>query len=144
MTVISAPLAPGAQAPAMEWVVSQDVIDRYADATGDHNPIHVDPDYSAKGPFGGTIAHGLMTLAYAAQVLNAWTDGAFDQVGEIEVAFVGPVFVGEQIRITAEVESVDADSVAHCGLLCMAGERKILVGKVHLPVTPQEGEAHGA
>lgn len=144
MNVTSAPLAPGAKAPAMEWLVSQDVIDRYADATGDHNPIHVDPEYSAKGPFGRTIAHGLMTLAYAAQVLNAWTDGAFDRTGEIEVAFVGPVFVGERIRITAEVDTVDDAGTAHCDLLCMAGDRKILVGKVRLPVTPKDGEAHGA
>lgn len=144
MNARPATLKPGDTAPAMEWLVSQDVIDRYADATGDHNPIHVDPEYSANGPFGRTIAHGLMTLAYAAQVLNAWTDGAFDRMGEIEVAFVGPVFVGERIRITAEVETVDADGGARCVLQCMADERKILVGKVHLPATPQEGEAHGA
>ncbi len=67
--------------------VTQRMIDDYAKASGDFNPIHVDPDFARNGPFGRTIAHGLMTLAFVAQMLNAWTDGAFDESGEIDVDF---------------------------------------------------------
>lgn len=126
-------LRSGDSTPPLELVVTQESINRYAEASGDHNPIHVDPDYAAKGPFGRTIAHGLMTLAYAAALLNRWTDGAFDQSGSIDVAFTGPVYVGETIRLTAEVDTIDGDGTAVCKLECTSGERQILVGTVRLP-----------
>jgi len=126
-------LRPADTAPPLERLVTQDIIDGYGAASGDHNPIHVDPDYAAKGPFGRTIAHGLMTLAYAAEMLNLWTNGAFDQGGGIEVAFTGPVYVGETVRLTAAVDTVDEDGTAVCTLKCTAGDRQILVGTVRLP-----------
>ena len=135
--VLTTALRVGDAAPAREWVVTQEIIDRYADATGDHNPIHVDPDYSATGPFGRTIAHGLMTLAYVGQVLNRWTDGAFDREGAIEVSFTGPVFVGDTVRISAEVVEIDPDGTAVCDLHCTAGDRRILVGTARLPTTKE-------
>ena len=127
-------LAPGYALAPLDLTVTQDMIDRYADATGDHNPIHVDPDYARNGPFGRTIAHGLMTLAHAARMLNAWSDGAFDRCGEIDVVFTGPVFVGETIRMTARVERLDAEGAACCTLSCAAGDRLILAGTVRLPI----------
>lgn len=136
-------LALGDTAPAMEWHITQADIDRYAEATGDHNPIHVDPDYAAKGPFGRTIAHGLMTLAFAAQMLNRWTGGAFDEAGEIDVSFTGPVFVEDRIRIGAEVTGIDDEGIATCALSCTAGDRQILAGTVRLPVE-EKGETLGA
>ena len=56
--------AVGAELGATDWlVVDQDRIDTFAEATGDHQWIHVDPERAAKGPFGSTIAHGYLTLA---------------------------------------------------------------------------------
>lgn len=111
--------------------VDQAVIDRYAQASGDFNPIHVDPDYAATGPFGRTIAHGLMTLAYVADMLNRWSDGRFDEAGEIDVTFVGPVFVGDVVEISGVVQ----DRIEREGQECLriklrvaAGERLILTG----------------
>ena len=143
-TALDRPRAVGDAAPPLERQVTQAVIDRYADATGDHNPIHVDPEYSATGPFGKTIGHGLMTLAYAAEMLNRWTGGAFDQSGEIEVAFIGPVFVEDTIRLGAEVTEVSADGTATCALTCTVGERRILAGTVRLPIQDDKETSHGA
>lgn len=133
-------LCPGDTAPSLERVVTQDIIDRYAKASGDHNPIHVDPDYAAKGPFGRTIAHGLMTLTYAAEMLNHWTDNAFDQSGGIDVAFTGPVYVGETIRLTAGVDTIDADGAAVCTLKCTSGDRQVLLGTVRLQQLTEKGD----
>ncbi len=138
------PRAVGDAAPLFERTVRQTDIDRYAEATGDHNPIHVDPEYSATGPFGRTIAHGLMTLAYAAEMLNRWTGGAFDEGGEIEVAFIGPVFVDDRIRLHAEVTEVEADGTAICALSCTAGERKVLAGTVRFPTSTEKESSDGA
>lgn len=138
------PRSVGDTAPPLERRVTQADIDRYADATGDHNPIHVDPDYAAKGPFGRTIGHGLMTLTYAAEMLNLWTDGAFDLAGEIEVAFIGPVFVDDVIRLGAEVTEIAADGTAICALTCTAGDRRILAGTASLRQPNDKEPSHGA
>src|SRR3972149_5769856 len=57
--------------PSMVRLVSQEVIDRYAAASGDYNPIHVDPEYARGTPFGGTIAHGMLVLAYISEAMTA-------------------------------------------------------------------------
>ena len=56
--------AQGEELGTTDWVViDQDRVDKFADATGDHQWIHVDVEKAAKGPFGGTIAHGYLTLS---------------------------------------------------------------------------------
>ncbi|AKH98840.1 acyl dehydratase [Hoeflea sp. IMCC20628] len=128
---------PGFGLPVLERHVTQAVIDAYAEASGDFNPIHVDPDYAGKGPYGRTIAHGLMTLAYAALMLNDWSDGKFDEFGELEVAFVGPVFADDTVEMTGTVEELvmrNGEINARCTISCRCGERKILVGTVYQPV----------
>lgn len=123
--------------PMLTRSITQEIINAYAEATGDFNPIHVDPEYSKTGPFGRTIAHGLMTLAFVAQMLNEWSDGRFDESGEVDIAFIGPVFVGDTIEVTGSVEQiVDRDGVASARvkLICRAGERQILAGHALQPI----------
>ncbi len=122
--------------PVLVRAVDQATIDAYAEATGDFNPIHVDPDYAKDGPFGRTIAHGLMTLALVAEMLNLWSGGAFDESGEIDIAFVGPVFVGDVVTVSGTVEeTIQRDGVdsLRVALLVMAGERRILAGHAIQP-----------
>ncbi|HHZ09072.1 MAG TPA: MaoC family dehydratase [Rhizobiales bacterium] len=128
---------PGDALPVLTRKVTQEMIDAYAEASGDFNPIHVDPEYSKTGPFGRTIAHGLMTLAFVAQVLNEWSGGRFDASGEIDIAFVGPVFAGDTIEVTGAVEGfVERDGIAsvRVKLTCRAGERLILAGHALQPI----------
>lgn len=124
-------VAVGDALPVLRRDVTQSMIDDYARASGDFNPIHVDPDFARAGPFGRTIAHGLMTLAFVAQMLNAWSHGAFDETGEIEIAFVGPVFSGDAVEVSGVVEEIarrDGALVARVRLACRVGERAILAG----------------
>lgn len=130
-------IAVGDTLPVLTRSITQEMIDAYAEATGDFNPIHVDPEYSKTGPFGRTIAHGLMTLAFVAQMLNEWSDGRFDESGEVEIAFVGPVFVGDRVEVTGSVDQiVDRDGIASARvkLTCRAGERQILAGHALQPI----------
>jgi acyl dehydratase len=99
-----------------DWqLVTQDDIDAFADATGDHQWIHVDPRRAAEGPFGTTIAHGLYTLSLAPALLaEIWPLGTFDAVinyGFERIRFPAPLPVGSQIRMTASLR--DASSVAN-------------------------------
>jgi len=128
---------PGDTLPLLTRTVTQEMINAYAEASGDFNPIHVDPEYSKSGPFGRTIAHGLMTLAFVAQMLNEWSGGRFDASGEIDIAFVGPVFAGDTVEVTGTVEDIverDGVACARVRLACRAGERQILAGHALQPI----------
>ncbi len=94
-----------------EWVeIDQDRVDRFADATGDHQWIHVDVERSKDGPFGATIAHGYLTLSLVpmlgAQVMTLDTPGAKLNYGTNKVRFPTPVPVGSKVRAHVSVADV--------------------------------------
>jgi len=103
--------AVGTELGTSEWLtVEQDRIDRFAEATGDHQWIHVDPERAAKGPFGRTIAHGYLTLSLLpVLVQNIYSvEGVRMAVnyGLNKVRFVTPVKVGSAVRAVLTLDSV--------------------------------------
>ena len=95
--------ASGEELGTTEWLtIEQDRVDRFAEATGDHQWIHVDVERAATGPFGGTIAHGYLTLSLVpflgAQVFSLETPGAKLNYGVNKVRFPSPVRVGSRVR----------------------------------------------
>lgn len=93
-----------------EWMkVTQQQVDQFADATGDRQWIHTDPERAAKGPFRGTIAHGYLTLsltsAVIAQVLEIRELTAALNYGLNKVRFPAPVRVGSRVRAAVTVAS---------------------------------------
>ncbi|GAY18593.1 MaoC family dehydratase [Mycobacterium sp. shizuoka-1] len=107
--------AAGQELGPTEWVeITQDRIDMFAGATDDHQWIHVDPERAACGPFGSTIAHGLLTLSLLPRFMHElYTVEAVTMAinyGFNKVRFVHPVPVGAKVRARctiAEVTSVD-------------------------------------
>jgi acyl dehydratase len=86
--------------------MTQAEVDRFADLTGDHNFIHVDPERAAQTPFGGTIAHGffgLSLIAVAAQQITVTDAATSVNYGLDKVRFPAPLPVGAQWRAGAEV-----------------------------------------
>jgi acyl dehydratase len=95
--------AVGEELPPTPWVeIDQSRVDTFADATDDHQWIHVDPVQAAAGPYGGTIAHGFLTLALLAPFFNQVLDPADADVrvnyGFDKVRFTAPVPVGSRVR----------------------------------------------
>jgi acyl dehydratase len=92
--------------------VTQERVDLFAEATGDHQWIHVDPERAAAGPFGGTIAHGYLTLSLLPMLqweLWTFTGTAMGvNYGSDKVRFLTPVKVGSRVRLRLTVLSVDA------------------------------------
>jgi acyl dehydratase len=91
-----------------EWeVVDQARINRFADATGDHQWIHVDEDKAQAGPFGATIAHGYLTLSmtnlFLPQLITVENLSMGINYGVNKVRFPTPVKVGSRIRAGAEI-----------------------------------------
>jgi len=94
------------------WVqVTQPRVDLFADATGDHQWIHVDPARAAAGPFGGTIAHGYLTLSMViplfGELLEVTGISMAINYGLNKVRFPAPVPVGSKIRLAARLAAVE-------------------------------------
>ncbi|MEU0897209.1 MaoC family dehydratase [Streptomyces massasporeus] len=102
----------GSDLGTSEWIeVTQERIDTFADATGDHQWIHVDPERAKEGPFGAPIAHGYLTLALFIPLFTELLDvqGVTTKVnyGLNKVRFPSPVKVGSRIRLTAKLAEVE-------------------------------------
>ena len=91
-----------------EWeTIDQGQIDLFAEATHDHQWIHVDPEAAAQGPFGTTVAHGYLTLSllpyFMTQVLNVTDVRMGINYGAEKLRFTAPVPVGSQVRLKAKL-----------------------------------------
>lgn len=112
--------AAGEELGTSDWVtIEQDRVDRFAEATGDDQWIHVDVERAKTGPFGGTIAHGYLTLSLVpwlgSRIFSWETPGAKLNYGVNKVRFPHPLLVGKRIRSTvtlAEVSEVPAGKQA--------------------------------
>ncbi|GAA2309736.1 MaoC family dehydratase [Streptomyces kunmingensis] len=104
--------AVGEQLGHTDWVgIEQERIDRFAEATGDHQWIHVDPERAKAGPFGTTIAHGYLTLSllplFGPQLIAVEGVKMGVNYGTNKVRFPAPVPVGSRLRATAKITSVE-------------------------------------
>ena len=91
-----------------DWItITQQQVNLFAEATGDHQWIHVDPEKAAAGPFGGPIAHGFLTLS----LIPGFFESSFDIVGSRmgvnyglnKVRFTAPVPVGSRLRASMKL-----------------------------------------
>ena len=111
LSVDDLPNAIGRTFGPTEWLtVEQSRIDQFAEATGDHQWIHVDPEAAKNGPFGATIAHGYLTLSLSSVLMFELiaVDGSSMGInyGVDKVRFPSPVLVGSKVRGRAEIMEV--------------------------------------
>ena len=102
-----------------DWVlITQAQVDLFAQATGDHQWIHVDPERAAKGPFGSTIAHGFLTLSLLPQLLSSIYSVKSTRMavnyGLNKVRFTSPVPVNSKVR--ARMQLAQAEGLPQQGL----------------------------
>ncbi|MGV9801452.1 MaoC family dehydratase [Mycobacterium sp. NPDC003449] len=103
--------AVGSELGPTDWMeVTQDRVNLFADATDDHQWIHIDPERAAGGPFGGTIAHGLLTLSllphFTHQLYRVDDIAMAINYGYNKVRFITPVPVGGKVRARAQIADV--------------------------------------
>jgi acyl dehydratase len=112
-TMAEVPGLVGAELGTSDWhEITQEHVNQFAEATGDHQWIHVDVERAkAESPFGGPIAHGYLTLSLLAplisQVLQVTDTPMVVNYGLNKVRFPAPVPVGSKVRLTATVKAVD-------------------------------------
>jgi acyl dehydratase len=110
-TVEEIEAAVGEEVGTTDWVeITQDRVNTFAEATGDHQWIHVDEERAKAGPFGGTIAHGYLTLSLipwlTSQAFGLETPGAKLNYGINKVRFPSPVLVGSKVRARVTIGEV--------------------------------------
>lgn len=105
----------GQEVAISDWItVTQEQVNLFADATGDHQWIHIDPARAKAGPFGGPIAHGFLTLSLLPQFFENAMEIRDSKMGVNyglnKVRFMGPVHVGSRLR--ARMKLVGCEPIA--------------------------------
>lgn len=123
-----------------DWfTITQERVDQFADATGDHQWIHIDPERSAKGPFGRTIAHGYLTLSLTPllmeQVYRVDDVAMGMNYGANKVRFPSPVPVGSRIRTSVTLVetkpiAIGTQFVVRATVECDASEKPVCVADI--------------
>jgi acyl dehydratase len=120
-------MKPGDELPTQVYVVRRDDLARYADASGDQNPIHQDDRVARSVGLPGVIAHGMFTMALAARAVDVWSDGA--DVVELGCKFTKPVVVpaddGVEVQVAGKVKDV-TDGRTTLALEVTCGGEKVL------------------
>ena len=122
----------------VEKTFSQDDVNRYADAAGDHNPIHVDPNFAAGSQFGRRIAHGMMIAASISEMMAQAFGQDWHKSGRMKIRFRAPVFPGETVRASGTVRSVrqieDAIEVAVSVQVTKANDEVAITGDARVRI----------
>jgi acyl dehydratase len=96
--------------PSSWRTVTQEQVKQFADLTGDHNRVHIDPEFAKNTPFGGTIVHGYFTLALIVPLMEEFIEvtdlGTGINYGLDKLRFPAPVLVGARIRVSSVLTSV--------------------------------------
>lgn len=130
------------QSASLEREVTQDVINSFATASGDHNPVHVDPDFAAGTQFKGTIAHGMLSAAYISAVLGTQLPGPGAIYTGQSLKFRAPVRPGDKVVTRCTVKEVLRDKKrVIMDTQCKVGELVVLEGEATLMVQPRPKDA---
>ena len=109
----------GAELPTIERKITQQRIERYAHAAGDFNPIHLDQEFAATTQFGGTIAHGMMVIAFISEMMTRAYGDSWSSTGKLKLRLRAPSHPGDILTahgLVKSVEEEDGQTVVRCGV----------------------------
>jgi 3-hydroxybutyryl-CoA dehydratase len=118
----------GVSLPVVARTITQAQLNSYAEASGDHNPLHLDADFAARTQFGGIIAHGMLTLGFVAEMLADAFGRAWLANGALKVRFKGAAYVGDEVETWGRVSKITEPENSEEGrlLVCEVGARNRL------------------
>ncbi len=132
-------LQAGDTLPPLIKHITQEKINLYAEASGDFNPLHVDEVFARQTPLGGTIAHGMLVLAYLSEMVSQVFGISWLADGKLSVRFKAPARPGDTITVNGIVNSLVEEngvSYASCSLECHNQKGETLItgeAKARLP-----------
>jgi 3-hydroxybutyryl-CoA dehydratase len=128
-----AELRQGDSLPPVVKHITQRDINLYAEASGDFNPIHIDESFAAQTPFGGTIAHGMLILAYVSEMMTAAFGKRWLEGGKLSVRFKAAARPQDTVTVTGNIDSIQLKEgvpYVSCGLESHNQEHEaIVIGK---------------
>ena len=104
----------GASLPSIVRHITQKDINLYAEGSGDFNPIHIDESFAVQTPLGGTIAHGMLMLAYVSEMMTNTFDKDWFSAGKLSVRFKTPARPGDTITVSGKVRSIEQKEGLSC------------------------------
>ena len=117
----------GRQVAPVVRTITQEHLAAYADASGDHNPIHVDPEFARATPFGGTIAHGMLVLAFIGEAMQGAFGDAWSEGGRLKVRFKAPSRPGDTVTASAEHLRDGGDGRSEYAVQCANQRGEVLI-----------------
>jgi acyl dehydratase len=134
-------VAVGDEMAPMSRTVTQEQITAYADASGDHNPIHVDPDFARSVGLPGTIAHGLLDMGILTETVARWA-GGYEQVASVACRFSKPLLPGETVTCSGRVVDIDESTgiaTLEVEAVSSSGERVLTNGRATVRLPRERG-----
>jgi len=123
-------LRDGMSLPAVQHIITQEKINLYAEASGDLNPIHIDEEFASKTAAGGTIAHGMLILAYVSEMMTAAFGESWLRSGKLNVRFRAPARPGDTVTVSGKVgrvEAVNGGKLVTCEVLCANQKAEVII-----------------
>ncbi|MBI2287693.1 MAG: MaoC family dehydratase [Chloroflexi bacterium] len=111
----------GMSLPEIKKSVIQRNINLYAEASRDFNPIHIDENFARQTPLGGTIAHGMLVLAYVSQMMTAAFGQSWLSNGKLNVRFKAPARPGDTLTVSGRISKIEKSADRtwfSCDVLC--------------------------
>lgn len=132
----------GINLPEVKRNISQENINLYAKASQDYNPIHIDEEFAKKTPVGGTIAHGMLILAYVSQMMTAAFGRSWLTAGKLNARFKAPARPNDIITVSGKICKIDKSQgkiFVDCDVLCsnQNGE-SVIIGESQVEVKSNE------
>ena len=94
--------------PALEKVITQEQLRCYAQVSGDHNRLHLDPEFASRTQFGGVIAHGMLTLAFISEMMALAFGESWLGSGKLKVKFKAAAYPGDRLRTYGQVDKEES------------------------------------
>ncbi|HVH64544.1 MAG TPA: MaoC/PaaZ C-terminal domain-containing protein [Candidatus Acidoferrum sp.] len=136
----------GQSLPPVTKQVTVEQIQRYAEASGDRNPIHVDDSFARSAGLPGVIAHGMLTMAFANQMVTDWL-GDRSLLKRLQGRFSGMVLPGDSVTASGTVASKDDETrrvVINVVVTNQRGEKVFTKGVAEAEFPPQRSDRHAA
>ena len=99
-------LKAGNPLPAIHRPITQQIVNEYANTSGDYNPLHLDPIFAEKTPYGKTIAHGMLVLGHISDMMTQAFGINWINNGKLKIRFRAPVFIPNEIFTYGEIKKV--------------------------------------
>lgn len=118
---------------SMSHVVTDEDVRKFADVSGDHNPVHLDEEYASQSRFGKRIAHGLFGASFFSGLFGTRLPGRGCVYAAQNLKFRRPVFIGDNVVATVTVLSVDvAKKRVMFSTVCSVGGKDVITGDAEI------------